>query len=158
MFTFKKIDDDSKLRGTSNLMNIFDGFPDDYGEQCALLRGKLQRLMGDPLYETKNLENQYSYLIEAADDEGSLCYITAYRGPSGPSIGGILKTDGIMDAAKEFIEILEAAEPADFHYEGYYPDGPSQITMGVKNGEAYYTEEFMEDEDEIDAMFEELFD
>lgn len=156
MYTFHAINDKSVLKGTSKLKNIIDGFPQDYNKQCALIQGKLKNLFGNPFYETLDLENQYSYIIQATDKNGNNCYLDVYCGPSGPAIGGIGSVEGIMDAALQLIREIQMAAPSDFHYEGYYPDTLSKISTGVKDGAAYYNEETMTDPDEIKRMFDSI--
>lgn len=157
MYTFEKIDDESKLIGTSWLISVIDGFPADYSKQCVLFQGKLLNLFGVPLYETVNLENQYSYIIQAKDNDGRIYYLNVYRGSSGPAIGADSSIDGIKDAALTLVEEIQVAIPVDFSYEGYYPDGPSKIFMGIRDGEAYYIEETMTDPDEIAHMMEKVY-
>ena len=41
--------------------------------------------------------------------------------------------------------MIQNADMADYHYEGYYLDTSSKIQMGIKDGTPYYEEEFCED-------------
>lgn len=157
VYTFAKTGDKNKLAGTSKLMNIIDGFPADYRDQCVLIQGKLLYLFGEPLYESADLEDQYTYVIEVTDETGETGCLTVYHGPSGPAIGSAASDDRIIDAARALIQEINAGEPVDFTYEGYYPDGPSRVWMGIKGGEPYYIEELITDPDEIAAMRNELY-
>lgn len=156
MYVFKKTDDRSKLIGTSRIVNVIDGFPPDYNEQCVLIKGRLINLFGPPQYETLNLENQYSYIIQATGEDKKIFYLNIYEGSSGPAIGGDNFVDGIESAALALIDYIQTAIPADFCYEGYYPDAPSKISMGIKCGKVYYIEQEISDPDEIAYMMEKL--
>ena len=157
MYTFQAIDDNNKFAWSSKLMNVHDGFSANYGEQCALFQGRLLNLFGEPLYETPNIENQYSYTIQATDGDGKVFYLDVYSGPTGPAIGGDGSVSGIYEVAERLIKEISAASPSDFHYDGYYPDAPSKISMGVRDGEAYYSEEHITDANEIKRMYELIY-
>lgn len=86
-FTFTAQDMETmnrEIEGTSKIRNISETVEGD-----VLCLGQLKTLFGEPLYMTKNLEEQYTYCIMAVDGEGKEIYLTAYSGPSGPAIGGI---------------------------------------------------------------------
>ena len=143
-FTFEfKAENESKLSVGSKICNIIDGFPEDYGEQTALVYGRLRKLFGEPLYESEDLEDQYSYCISAVRD-GKIVYLEAYSGPSGPAIGGEQDKDS-MEAASELVRFIQQAEAADYDYKGVYYDGPSEVLMGVKNGVPYSEENEIEE-------------
>ena len=143
-FTFEfKADSKDKLPMGSKICNIIDGFPEDYGEQTALVYGRLRKLFGEPLYESEDFEDQYSYCINAARD-GKTVYLEVYSGPSGPAVGGDQDKDS-RDAAKELIEYIGQAEAADYDYKGVYYDGPCEVRMGVKNGVPYSEENEIEE-------------
>lgn len=147
-YTFTKVNDEEKIWGTSKICDIYEIF--EYDKQ-PLAYGQMLTLFGEPLYTTENLENQYSYVIEATDSAGNVLYLNVYSGPSGPSIGG---PDGADDAAKVLVQYIRAAAPADYEYEGYYMDAPCKVKMGVKNGKTYTEEEML---DLTDEEFVELY-
>ena len=135
-FTFEfKADSKDKLPMGSKICNIIDGFPEDYSDQTALVYGRLRKLFGEPLYESEDFEDQYSYCINAARDRKNI-YLEVYSGPSGPAVGGEQDKDS-RDAANELIKYIEQAEAADYDYKGVYYDGPCEVRMGVKNGVPY---------------------
>lgn len=143
-FTFEfKAESKDKLPMGSKICNIIDGFPEDYGEQTALVYGRLRKLFGEPLYESEDLEEQYSYCISAVRD-GRTVYLEAYSGASGPAIGGEQDKDS-REAADELVEFIQQAEAADYDYKGVYYDGPSEVRMGVKNGVPYSEENEIEE-------------
>ena len=112
-FTFEfKAEGKDKLPMGSKICNIINGFPDDYSEQEALTYGRLRKLFGEPLYESEDLEEQYSYCISAARD-GKTVYLEVYSGSSGPAIGGEQNKDS-RDAAHELIALIQQAEAADY--------------------------------------------
>lgn len=156
MFTFEKSEDADKVAYSSQVAHFIEGFPADYSRQCVLVRGKLLTLFGAPLYETADLENQYSYVVRAVGKEGQEYFLNVYHGPTGPAIGGNNSAEGIQEAATELIAKINAAPAADFHYEGYYPDTCSKITMSIQNGEVYYEETLITDPAEIELMFEQI--
>lgn len=135
----------------SNICNIIDGFPSDYGEQVALVYGRLRGLFGEPLYEEEDTENQYSYCIIATAEDGKEIVLDAYSGPSGPAIGGHHDEES-RAAAAQLVKYIQQAVPADYEYEGYYMDGPTRIRQGVKNGVPYFEEEELSDE-EMEELF-----
>ena len=143
-FTFEfKAESEQKLSASSKICDIIDGFPEDYSEQTALVYGRLRKLFGEPLYESEDLEDQYSYCI-SAEREGKTVYLEAYSGPSGPAVGGEQNKDS-RDAASELVRFIQQAEAADYDYKGVYYDGPSEVRMGVKNGVPYSEENEMEE-------------
>ena len=143
-FTFEfKAESKDKLPMGSKICNIIDGFPKDYSEQTALVYGRLRKLFGEPLYESEDLEEQYSYCISAVRD-GKTVYLEAYSGSSGPAIGGEQDKDS-RDAASELVRFIQQAEAANYDYRGDYYDGPSEVRMGVKNGVPYFEENEIEE-------------
>ena len=102
--------------------------------------GKLKNLFGEPTLETKNLEEQYYYCLSALMESDKKIYVYVYNGGSGPAIGGLQDKDSKI-AAQKLTEIIQNADTADYHYEGYYLDTSSKIQMGIKNGNPYFKEE-----------------
>lgn len=108
-------------------------------EAFALTYGRLLTLFGPPAYETDDLENQYQFNLEARGEDGEVRYLYAYAGPSGPAVGGSQdELSGL--AADRLTELVQTAEPSDYHYTGYYLDGPCKICMGVQGGRAFFEE------------------
>ena len=139
--------------GSSNICHIIEGFSSDYMEQTTLVYGRLRSLFGEPSYETNDLENQYCYYITATSEDGTERLIYAYSASSGPAVGG--KHDEMSaEAAKQLVQYILQAEPADYDYEGYYLDGPSKVHMWVEDGVPYVEEEELNLSDE---EFGELF-
>ena len=155
-YQFKTVDDQNKISG-GKIFNIIDGFPDDYSEQAVLIYGKLKALFGDPLYEEKDVENQYMYGFVTTAEDGREIFLHVYNGSSGPAIGGEQDEES-RRAAHQLVDMIQKAAPADYDYVGYYLDGPSRIQEGIKNGVPYYEETEMDDisEEEMDAIFREV--
>ena len=63
--------DTEKLTDSSKLYNFIEGFA-DYKNQFSLIYGKIKALFGQPIYETENLENLFSYCILATSEEADL--------------------------------------------------------------------------------------
>ena len=140
---FKAVNDQEKISG-SKIFNIIDGFPSDYSEQIVLIYGKLKTLFGNPLYEEKNIENQYTYGVVTTTKEGREIFLHVYNGSSGPAIGG-QQDEESRKAAYQLREMIQQAAPADYDYVGYYLDGPCRIQEGIKNGIPYYEEVELDD-------------
>lgn len=155
-YQFKAVDDQEKISG-SKIMNIIEGFPSDYSEQAVLIYGKLKTLFGEPLYEEKSVENQYTYGVVTLAEDGREIFLHVYNGPSGPAIGGQQDAES-RKAAHQLLELIRQATPTDYDYVGYYLDGPSRIQEGIKNGVPYYEEVELEDlsEEEMDEIFREV--
>lgn len=155
-YEFKAIDDQSKISG-SKICNIIDGFPPDYSEQTVLIYGKLKTLFGEPLYEEKDYENQYTYGVVTITEDSEEILLHVYNGSSGPAIGG-QQDEESRRAAHQLIDMIWQADPTDYDYVGYYLDGPSRIQEGIKNGVPYHNEEELDDlsEEEMDKIFREV--
>ena len=155
-YQFKAVNDQEKISG-SNILNIIDGFPSDYSEQTVLVYGKLKTLFGEPLYEEKDLENQYTYGVVTTTEDGREIFLHAYNGPSGPAIGG-QQDEESRKAAYQLLEMIQQAAPTDYDYVGYYLDGPTRIQEGIKNGVPYFEEVGLDNlsEEEMDAIFREV--
>lgn len=113
------------IPGSSKIANI----PED----SILAYGKLRSLFGEPVYETKNMEDQYLYSLRGQDEKGQEVFIYVYSGPSGPAIGGLNDRDS-LEAAEQLIELIKNAAPADYDYTGYYTDFFLKIHEGIKDG------------------------
>lgn len=75
-YTFQSVKDTEKLTGSSGLCHFIESFA-DYENQFALICGKIKALFGQPIYETENLENLFSYCILATSEEGEEVYLDA---------------------------------------------------------------------------------
>lgn len=144
-FTFRKADEDS-YKGGAFIMNV----------ECeaALFPGKAMALFGAPDYYTDDYEQVFSMVVSAEGENGEFFLLRIYQGAKGPSIeGGIREIK--KAAAAELAEMLLAAEPEDYDWEGdcmkeaHAGDGeiPVHIKMGVKNGDPYFDEIMPEDYD-----------
>ena len=155
-YQFKAVNDQEKVSG-SNILNIIDGFPSDYSEQTVLIYGKLKTLFGDPLYEEKDIGNQYTDGVVTTTEDGREIILHAYRGSSGAAIGG-QQDEESRKAADQLLEMIQQAAPTDYDYVGYYLDGPCRIREGIKNGVPYFEEESLDDlsEEEMDKVFREI--
>lgn len=155
-YQFKAVDDQEKIMG-SKILNIIDGFPSDYSEQKVLIYGKLKTLFGDPLYEEKDIGNQYAYGLVTTTEGNSEIFLHVYNGSSGPAIGG-QQDEESRKAAYQLLEMIQQAAPTDYDYVGYYLDGPCRIQEGIKNGVPYYEEVDLSDisEEEMNKIFQEV--
>ena len=57
-YTFQSVKSMEILTDSSKLYNFIEDFS-DYGNQFSLICGKIKALFGQPIYETKNLENLF---------------------------------------------------------------------------------------------------
>ena len=155
-YQFKAVNDQKKISG-SKIFNIIDGFPSDYSEQTTLIYGKLKTLFGEPLYEEKDIENQYAYGVVTTTEDGREIFLHAYMGPSGAAIGG-QQDEESRKAAYQLLEMIQQAAPTDYDYIGYYLDGPSRIHKGIKNGVPYYEEVELDNlsKEEMDEIYREV--
>ena len=153
-YTFELSNDVDLMIGTSRILNMVEIGP-DMSEDSVKVQGQLLTLFGEPVYTTKDLENAYAYVI-VAKTGGKEFVLTAYRGPSGPAIGGDRGIDGILEAAEKLKEYILAAQPSDYEYEGYYFDGPTKIHQGMKDGRVFFSETVMSQE-EWDRAYHELY-
>lgn len=154
-FSFEVTADTDLFIGTSKILNIVDLGP-NMTEDTVKVQGQLLTLFGEPAYTSKDLEMAYDYVIIAKTSDGKEFVLSAYAGPSGPAIGGNGDIDGIMEAAEELREYILSAKPSDYEYDGYYLDIPVRIHQGIKNGQIFYSETAMSDE-EFAQAFRELF-
>ena len=147
MYVFKRTDRDN-YKGGGCLMNVGG----TTAEAERLYPGQAIALFGQPDYFSEDYEDIFSMVVSAENsDGGEPVYLEIYHGPSGPAIGG----DGSPEAeaaAAELAELLLAAKPADYDWEGDYADIPVHIKMGIRNGVPYYESEMPEDLDPEDFM------
>lgn len=128
----------------------------NFSEDGAIVYGKLKSLFGEPIYESENYEDQYTYVFSVSDEAGEEFCIYAYSGSTGPAIGG-LQNEESRQAAAELMEMMQTAFPVDFDYVGYYMDGPCKVYEGIKNGEAYHRDEFDIPEEELAEVAKRIY-
>lgn len=144
------------LNGSSKIRNICEDFGSPrWEEELTMTYGRLLTLFGQPLYVSKDMEDEYSYRVLAEDGQGGEVYLDVYSGPSGPAIGG-MDSGQTRQAADELAELILSTPPTDYDYTGYYMDGPSKVHKGVKGGRAFLSEQQM-GEGEFSKAVEELY-
>lgn len=123
------------------------------GEEIyALFLGKVITLFGKPDDLNDDWENMYNLDIVAEDEQGKKLFIMIYHGSGGPSycIPRHSVTDEVreiyVDMAKELVEYIESAEPADYVHKSCYYDIPSNVTYTVKYGVARVDTEYPEED------------
>lgn len=123
--------------GTSQIRNVFEDYwAKDYPERMVLFYGRVQTLFGQPMYETEDLENQYSYWVYTVTEDGKIIYLNIYSASTGPAIGGFQNEES-KKAADALVKMILQAEPADYEYRGYYfGDVVLEEHWTVKNGVA----------------------
>ena len=156
-YFFEVSNDENLMIGTSKILNIVEIGP-NMSEDAAKVQGQLLTLFGEPAFTSKDFEIAYTYVIIAnTSGSGANTFVlTTYSGPSGPAIGGEMGVDDITEAAEKLKEYILAAHPSDYEYEGYYFDGPTRIHQGVKDGQVFFSETAMSDE-EFDKAYRELY-
>lgn len=137
-YTFQSVKDTEKLAGSSKIYNFIESFA-DYGNQFSLICGKIKALFGQPIYETENMENLFSYCILATSEEGEEVYLDIYCAGSGPAVGGMLG-EASRRAAKALVDHVWQTEPVNYTLKAYYLDGPSALEFGIRDGAPYYNE------------------
>ena len=93
--------------------------------------GQLKYLFGNPRYITNNLENQFSYIIKAIDENDDYLLLEVYCASSGPAIGGLNDKNSYI-AAQELATYIRQSPTADYEYKGYYLDTMSKVTIFYK--------------------------
>lgn len=132
---------------SSKILNL-NLFP-EYNE--VYIKGILKSLFGEPLYESEDYEQAYSYIIKATDKEGKEWLFDVYQGCTGSAVGAEEDTNELRKVLDEFQALLRETKPVDFHYEGHYIDSYMKIIYGIKDGKPYYDEIPFED-DEIEEI------
>lgn len=154
-YTFQSVNDREKLPESSKLYNIIEGF-EDYVNQLSLVCGKIKALFGQPIYETENMENLFSYCILATSEEGEEVYLEIYSAGSGPAVGG-MSDEKSRKAAKALADYIRQAEPVNYTYKAYYLDGPTVLEFGIRDGVPYYNEtELRLSEEEFSELYARL--
>ncbi len=148
MYSFSAIKNESELYGSSQVENLL--LFSEYNE--IQIQGRMKALFGEPLYETKNLEDAYAYVIQAMDESGAQVYFSVYQGGTGAAIGAKSRSEQLQEAVEAFKQVLCATQPVDFLYEGYYMDACVKVTQGIQSGQFTYEEEDLDDE-EVKEMY-----
>ena len=155
-YKFQSVGDTEKLAFSSNICNFIDGYV-DYGNKFSLVYGKMKALFGQPVYETENLENLFSYCILAISEDGEEVYLDVYCAGTGPAVGGE-QNEASKKAAAALVDYVWQAEPDDYAHKGYYMDGPTVLEFGIKNGVPYYNESELElSEKEFSELYAKLY-
>ncbi len=129
-YMFMPLEEDNEGQ-SAQIFNIADTFSP---KENAKIYGQLRTLFGEPLYETPDWENMYSYLVSAQTVSGTDVILRIYNGPTGAAIGGDRTQPGIMEAAQALKRKIKSAKTTDYEYVGYYLDTDSKITYKIKNG------------------------
>lgn len=125
-------------------------------EAFARFYGQLRTIFGEPHDSSDDYEAIYSYDVTAEDGNGNKLLLEAYHGPSGAAIGGpVVGADDIErevyeKAARELIELVNAAVPSDYEWEGVYADIPVNIKYVVKDGKVHTESSFPEGFEDFD--------
>lgn len=138
-YTFKSEGNSGHMPLGSKICNIIDGFA-DYGNRFALVYGKIRALFGNPVFESENMENLFSYCIAATAEDGNTVYLDIYCAGSGPAVGG-LSDEASQEAARELTAYILQSASVDYSCKCYYMDGPSVLEIGIKDGRPFYQEE-----------------
>ena len=156
-YTFQSVEDTGVLANSSNICNLIDDYV-DYGNKFSLVCGKIKSLFGQPVYETENFENLFSYCILATSEDGEEIYLDIYCAGTGPAIGGE-QDEGSKKAAKALADYIWKAKPVDYANKAYYMDGPTVLEFGIKDGAPYYNEAELElSEKEFHELYAKLYD
>lgn len=138
---------------SSNICSIYE-FDENFEKNCVRVLGQLKYLFGNPRYITNNLENQFSYIIKAIDENEDYLLLEVYCASSGPAIGGLNDKNSHF-AAHELTTYIRQAPVADYDYKGYYLDTMSKVHYSVQNGVPSW-EETEISEKEIEDFKEEI--
>lgn len=156
-YTFESVEDTGKLSLSSNICNLIEGYA-DYGNQFSLVCGKIKSLFGQPVYETENMENLFSYCIMATSEDKEEVYLDVYCAGTGPAVGGE-QNEASKNAAKALMDYILQAKPVDYANKAYYMDGPTVIEYGIRDGVPYYNEAELDlSEEEFSELYARLYD
>lgn len=142
MYSFSVQKNETELFGSSKVENLV--LFSEHNE--VQIQGRMKALFGEPLYETENYEDAYTYVIQATDSEGTHIYFTVYQGGSGTAIGAKSNREQLQDALEDFKRLLRDTSPVDFLYEGYYMDAYVKIKRGIQNGIPFFEETEIEED------------
>lgn len=132
---FKKLEEESKFHTAGKTFDL-----DRPMEKVAEVWGSLITLFGQTKYVEEDMEEAFSYFLEAIDNENYSIYFEIYFGSTGLAIG-IGKEEHKSDKAKEMVDVfmdkINNTIPSDFDYVGYYWDYACKVELGVVNGKGY---------------------
>ena len=118
---------------SSNICSIYE-FDENFEKNCVMVLGQLKHLFEKPRYVTNNLENQFSYIIKAINEETKEClFLEVYAASSGPAIGGLNDSNSRL-AAQELAIYIRQSPTVDYDYGGYYLDTMSKVHYSIQNG------------------------
>ena len=118
---------------SSNICSIYE-FDENFEKNCVMVLGQLKHLFEKPRYVTNNLENQFSYIIKAINEETKEClFLEVYAASSGPAIGGLNDSNSRL-AVQELAIYIRQSPTVDYDYEGYYLDTMSKVHYSIQNG------------------------
>ena len=139
MYTFEKVNATRDFyMPSSNICSIYE-FDENFEKNWVMVLGQLKYLFGKPNYVTNNLENQFSYIIKASNENGECLLLEVYSAGSGPAIGGLNDSDSKL-AAHELAMYIRQSLTVDYDYEGYYLDTMSKVHHRIKNGVRFWEE------------------
>lgn len=154
-YTFQAVKDMDQLVGSSKICNLIESFT-DCENQFSILCGKIKALFGQPVYQTENMEDLFSYCILATSEEGDEVDLDIYCAGSGPAVGG-MSDEKSRKAAKALVDYIWQAESVDYAIKAYYLDGQTALSFGIKDGVPYYNEtELNLSEKEFRELYERL--
>ena len=133
MYTFEKVNATRDFyMPSSNICSIYE-FDENFEKNWVMVLGQLKYLFGKPNYVTNNLENQFSYIIKASNENGECLLLEVYSAGSGPAIGGLNDSNSRL-AAQELVIYIRQSPTLDYDYEGYYLDTMSKVHYNIQNG------------------------
>jgi hypothetical protein len=111
-----------------------------WAEYMAAFRGSLLQLFGEPLYTSDLLDEAYTYIIEATDQQGSKWFLMAVQAGGGPTILGDFRDLSVIPVAEALLRLIETTKPADFEAVIYDDDTDNTVTYGCQAGVCYWHE------------------
>lgn len=101
-------------------------------DECALILGKIYSLFGEPTVGA-DYDSFYYYEITAEAPGRDTAKLTIHEHNSAPSVEYRV---GFEDAAQALVEAINAAESADYEYNGKNMEAFRMITYFAKDGKA----------------------
>jgi hypothetical protein len=108
-----------------------------YWAYDAHLRGVLLRLFGEPVESSSDIDEAYSYYIEASDASGQTWKLAVYSTSSGFIIGGNVMDASNRPAAVALYDLLLTEVPVDFEVMFDASDSGRRVTYGCRAGRCY---------------------
>lgn len=144
-YVFKKLEDESRFHTSGKTFDL-----DRPMEKVAEVWGSLITLFGRTKYVAEDMEEAFSYFLEAIDNKNYSIYFNIYYGATGLAVG-IGKEDHESDRSKEMVHVfmdkLGETVPTDFDYVGYYWDYGCKVELGVVHGKGYARDIELDEED-----------